>query len=212
MRVPDLTTAMGQTIDPMGLMQRVADRTLELIPAADGVMVGLADPHGVTYVCRGGNQVSQLGARVALDSSLSGLAIASGRVQRSDDTAVDPRVDADACRRLAVASLVCVPLVRAHETLGVLAVNATRPAAFSDDDVATLSELADFVSVVIGSACDLSRVKAQLVKLGQPTAGDRSGAPARTSADATRRYVMSVLSPDTVTRVDSAQRIQAVLD
>lgn len=213
MRVPDLTTAMGQTIDPMGLMQRVADRTMELIPAADGVMVGLADPHGVTYVCGGGHQVSQLGARVALDSSLSGLAIASGRVQRSDDTAVDPRVDADACRRLAVASLVCVPLVRAHETLGVLAVNATRPAAFSDDDVATLSELADFVSVVIGSACDLSRVKAQLVRLGQPTDGDRSGgAAARTSADATRRYVMSVLSPDTVTRVDSAQRIQAVLD
>lgn len=33
----DLTAAMGQTIDPMTLMQRVTDRTLELITAADGV-------------------------------------------------------------------------------------------------------------------------------------------------------------------------------
>jgi EAL domain-containing protein (putative c-di-GMP-specific phosphodiesterase class I) len=205
---------MGQTIDPMRLMQRVTDRTLELIGAADGVMVGLADDHGVTYVCGAGHRVSHLGTRVDLDSSLSGLAVRTGRLQRSDDTEADPRVDSAACRRLSVASLVCVPLCRKHETLGVLAVNAKRVQAFDDDDIATLSQLADFVSVVIGSACDLSRVNAQLLEPGEPTdasPGASTGA-VRRSADVARRYVMSVLSPNTVSQIDSGQRIQAVLD
>ena len=34
-----LTTAVAQTIDPQRLMQRVTDRTLDLIAPADGVMV-----------------------------------------------------------------------------------------------------------------------------------------------------------------------------
>jgi EAL domain-containing protein (putative c-di-GMP-specific phosphodiesterase class I) len=209
----DLTVAVGQTIDPMRLMQRVTDRTLELIGAADGVMVGLADDSGVTYVCGAGHRVSHLGTRVDLESSLSGLAVRTGQLQRSDDTDSDPRVDRAACRRLSVASLVCVPLTRVHETLGVLAVNATRPHAFTDDDVAVLTRLADFVSVAIGSACDVSRVSSQLLELSQPT--NRSAeatAASNASADTASRYMMNVLSPDAVTRIDSRQTIQRVLD
>jgi len=204
----DLTAAVGEAIDPMRLMQRVTDRTLELIAAAEGVMIGLADDHGVTYVCGAGHQISHLGTRVELDSSLSGLAVRTGEIQRSDDTEADPRVDAAACRQLSVASLVCIPLSRLNQTLGVLAVNATQANAFTDDDVATLTRLADFVSVAIGSACDLSRVSTQLLELSQPS--DTSSANA--SAGSASRYVASVLSPDTVTRIDSRQRIQRVLD
>ena len=79
----DLTAAMGQTIDPMHLMQRVTDRTLDLIAVADGVMVGLADDQGVTYVCGAGHRISHLGTRVDLDSSLSGLAVRTGQRDRS---------------------------------------------------------------------------------------------------------------------------------
>ncbi|HEX3824851.1 MAG TPA: EAL domain-containing protein [Mycobacteriales bacterium] len=216
-RTADLTAAIGETIDPMRLMQRVTDRTLELISAANGVMVGLADEDGVTYVCGGGNQIGGVGTRVDLFSSLSGLTARTGVLQRSDDTTTDPRVDAAACRRLSVVSLVCVPLSRGFETLGVLAVNAAQPKAFTERDIATLTELADFVSVVVGSACDLGRVKAQLLGMSEP---GRSAAPAETfaalptprSTDATNRYVMSVLDPDSVGRIDSSQRIQAILD
>ena len=214
LRTADLTAAMGQTIDPMRLMQRVTDRTLELIGAADGVMVGLADADGVTYVCGAGHRVSHLGTRVDLHSSLTGLAVRTGHLQRSDDTEADPRVDLAACRRLSVASLVCVPLTRQRETLGVLAVNATRADAFDDDDLATLTQLADFVSVVIGSACDLSRINAQLLEPADPTDASPGAATGtvRRSTDVVCRYVMSVLSPDTVSQIDSGQRIQAVLD
>jgi EAL domain-containing protein (putative c-di-GMP-specific phosphodiesterase class I) len=202
----DLTAAMGQTIDPMHLMQRVTDRTLDLIAVADGVMVGLADDQGVTYVCGAGHRISHLGTTVDLDSSLSGLAVRTGQLQRSDDTSVDPRVDAAACRRLSVASLMCVPLRRSHDTLGVLAVNAKRARAFNDADVAILTRLAEFVSVVIGSACDLDRVHKHLVEVATSTAID-----APTSDDAASRYVMSVLSPDTVARIDCGQRLRGIL-
>jgi EAL domain-containing protein (putative c-di-GMP-specific phosphodiesterase class I) len=208
----DLTAAMGQTIDPLRLMQRVTDRTLELIAAADGVMVGVADDHGVTYLAGAGHQVAHLGTRVQLDSSLSGLAVRTGAVQRSDDTESDDRVDREACRRLSIASLLCVPLSRKNETLGVLAVNASRPHAFNDHDVETLTHLADFIGVVVGSACDLSRV-GQVLGFNDglsPAPAFASETPLPT--EAATRYVMSVLSPDTVDQLESGQRIRAILD
>jgi hypothetical protein len=107
--------------------------------------------------------------------------------------------------------LVCVPLRRSHDTIGVLAVNARRARAFDDADVAVLTRLAGFVSVVIGSACDLDRVGKHLLEIdpsGGPLPADL-GAP--TSDYAASRYVMSVLSPDTVARGDCGQRLRSIL-
>src|ERR1019366_2637017 len=204
MRATDLPAARE-------LMQRVTDRTLDLIAVADGVMVGLADDQGVTYVCGAGHRISHLGTTVDLDSSLSGLAVRTGQLQRSDDTSVDPRVDAAACRRLSVASLVCVPLRRSHDTLGVLAVNAKRARAFNDADVAILTRLAECGSVVIGSACDLDRVHKRLLEVAPSTEASSTAIAAPTSDDAASRYVMSVLSPDTVARIDCGQRLRGIL-
>ena len=209
----EFTTAMNEVVDPMLLMQRVTDRTLELVAAADGVMVGLADELGVMYVCGAGQCEPYLGTRVDLDTSLSGLAVQTRQILRSDDTERDPRVDAEACRRLSVASLVCIPLIRKDETLGVLAVNASRPHAFTDADVADLTQLADFVSVAVGSAWDLSHVSTRLLELGRAADGSETGSgPSGSSADTASRFVMSVLSPDTVSRIDARQRVQRVLD
>ncbi len=198
-----LVTSVSQAIDPRGVIQRITDRTLELLATAQGVMVGLADPTGVTYICGAGSQIPFLGTRVGLDDSLSGLAVRTGEVQLSNDTDADPRVDRAACRRLSVASLVCVPMVRGEETIGVLAVNATRPEAFTGRDVEVLTRLGDFVSVAVGSAFDLFQVCSDLFALS-PSTDDPE--------DAAGRYVMSVLDPETVDRFDRQQRIQRVLD
>src|SRR5665213_3295268 len=198
-----LVSAISQAVDPRGVIQRVTDRTLELIPAAQGVMVGLADAAGVVYVCGAGSQTAFLGTRVDLAGSLSGLAIRSGEVQLSNNTGADRRVDAVACRRLSVASLVCVPLARGDETIGVLAVNATRPNAFSDRDVEVLTRLGKFVSIAVGSALDLFQVCADLLDFSQSLDA---------SAETTGRYVMSVLDPHSVERIDCAQRIERIID
>ncbi|MCU1498211.1 MAG: diguanylate phosphodiesterase [Acidimicrobiales bacterium] len=208
----DLTAAMSLAIEPNVLMQRVTDRTLELISAADGVMVGLADGVGVTYVFGAGKRTAHVGTRVDLDSSLSGLAVRTGQVLRSDDTQQDPRVDAAACRRLSVVSLVCIPLMREQEAIGVLAVNAARANAFTDGDVATLTGLAEFVSVVVGSARDLRRVSGALLAADQPPRSRDPKSRAAGSLGTAGRYMMNVLRPDDVTRMDSDQRIRDVLD
>ena len=60
-------------------------------------------------------------------------------------------------------------------------------------------QVADFISVVVGTACDLSRIKTGLVRLSRARRRRRTGRGlGRPGPDAATRYVMSVLSPDTV--------------
>ncbi|MEA2580067.1 MAG: two-component system, sensor histidine kinase [Actinomycetota bacterium] len=122
-----LLETMSEAIDPVGLMQRVADQTVELIPGADGVMIGLADRQGVSFVWGAGVNASHVGTRVNLDSSLSGLAIRRRQMLWCHDSETDPRVDKEVCRRNSVGSAVCIPLIRERETLGVLATSDPVP-------------------------------------------------------------------------------------
>lgn len=201
-------TALGDSVHPMGVMQRVTDRTLELMSDAFGVMVGLADESGITYVAGAGNQVDLVGTRVEMTRSLSGLSIRTSQVLRSDDTEDDARVDREACRRHFVRSLVCVPLQRGDQTIGVLAVNAPQPNVFSDDDVLTLTQIASFITVAISSAFELYRVSAELVTLGLD---HHTGDIAQEPGAVAQRYVMDVLSPGGASQLDAHDRIEPVL-
>ncbi len=160
-----LRAAMSQAIDPVGVMQRVADQTLELVPGAEGVMIGLADQLGVSFLWGSGSNAAHIGTRVNMDSSLSGLAVRTGQVMWSDDSATDPRVDGEVCRRNGVGSSVCLPLTRGYETLGVLAVSAPLAHAFTEGDVELLCKLSDYVSVAVCLTRDLSRVHTDILQL-----------------------------------------------
>lgn len=205
---PHLITALGDAVHPMGVMQRVTDRTLELMVPARGVMVGLADQDGITYVAGSGNQVELVGTRVQMGRSLSGLSIRTSEVLRSDDTEDDARVDLEACRRHFVRSLVCVPLQRAGRSVGVLAVNAPTPNAFTDEDVQTLTQLASFITVAIASAFELQQVSAELVTLGLDQRGEGAASEPVAAAE---RYVMSVLTPGGALALDARARVEPVL-
>jgi diguanylate cyclase (GGDEF)-like protein len=85
-------------------------------------------------------------------SSLSGLCVAEGRVLRSNDTAADPRVDAEACRRVNARSMLCVPLAHNDKTVGVLKVYSPEAANFTDRDVETLELLSDLIAAHMSHA------------------------------------------------------------
>lgn len=195
----DLAIAVATAVDPTALMQRVCDRTLELIAAAEGSAVSVVDGPRVTYLCGAGTSRDVGGTVVPLDGSLSGMAIKFGQVLHARGARQDWRVDADACAKLNVVSLVCVPLVRAGVRFGVLAVNSPRPEAFSNNDVAVLTRLADFVGVAVGSAVDLHRASRALVEL-DPSDSD------------TDRYVMSVIDPERVAMLEARDRISDFLE
>lgn len=162
----ELKYAMRRAIDPGSLMQRVAKQTLDLVPGANGVLIGLADTQGVSYVWGAGATETSVGTRVSMDSSLSGFAIRMRRAAWSDDCETDLRVDREVARRISVASAVCVPLARGREILGVLAMVADHPHAFDRGDVDTLIRLANYVSSAIALARDLAHVDAELLVLG----------------------------------------------
>ena len=152
-----LEEAIRRAADPVVLTQRVADEAMTLVAAADGVLVGFVhDPLWLTFDCGAGQLDSQIGNRIPLDGSLSGLAFRRGETLHSDDAESDSRVEPNVRKAAGVQSLVCVPLWRHAQTAGVLCVTSSRPRAFNDRDIATLTSLADFISVVITVAVDLA--------------------------------------------------------
>jgi EAL domain-containing protein (putative c-di-GMP-specific phosphodiesterase class I) len=192
----ELHQVIRDVTDPSVVMRRVVDQALHVIPNADGAAVELLDPGAgeLRYVCSGGTLAHALGLRLRAATSLSGRAIAAGTTLRCDDAEADDRVDLTACRRAGARSLLCLPLGR---TLGVLKVTSSRTHAFTDDDVATLARLAEFVTVSIGAAADLARI-----------AGEVSGWNSRASSE----FVANVLNPTLVPDADARGRVQAVLD
>ncbi len=192
--------------DPLHLMQRVTELALSLVDSADGVLIALVDWEGVlTYVCGAGMLRPYVGFRLEIEGSLSGATIQSGRVLICEDTASDPRVDRLACQRMGVGSSVCIPLTRDGYSFGVLNVSSASKAAFGTEDGAALSELAEFLSVVVASAADLDRVARHIL---EATASERLGGEpfARTT-----QFVTNVLSPLATEQVIARQRIERVL-
>lgn len=208
-RVDRVIAAIG---DPMVVMRRVVDEALLLIPAAEGAVVELAGDGILTYACAAGNLSPHVGLRLDSADSFSGLAVRSGATLICDDSTVDPRVDADACRRVGAVSMICVPLLRGGDPVGVLKVSASYAHAFSQDDVASLARLAEFISWAIAAAADLADCLSGL----QPEAlsDDQPGARARgevqkTSAQAD--FVGNVLRPGLVSDSRTWDRIESVI-
>lgn len=75
----ELDGLIRRAIDPLQLMQRIADQALAMIDSADGVLVGLVvDRRSLRYVCGSGYLNSFVGEPLLLDGSLSGQAIRTG--------------------------------------------------------------------------------------------------------------------------------------
>ena len=206
-----LEEAIRRAADPVVLTQRVADEAMTLVAAADGVLVGFVhDPLWLTFDCGAGQLDSQIGSRIPLDGSLSGLAFRRGETLHSDDAESDSRVEPNVRNAAGVQSLVCVPLWRHAQTAGVLCVTSSRPRAFNDRDIATLTSLADFISVVITVAVDLagatdaflSRVCSDALRTPVPEGDDWA---------AEERFVANVLNPGALGRLETRSRVDRVL-
>jgi EAL domain-containing protein (putative c-di-GMP-specific phosphodiesterase class I) len=203
----DLRWAIRDATDPMVVMRRVVDEALMLIPAADGSVVEVADEAHLTYVCAAGTLAASVGTRLRRDNSLSGLSIRTAATLHCLDAAVDDRVDRDACLRVGAVSMVCVPLNRQGDPVGVLKVTASRPEAFGGEDVATLTRLADFVTAAITAASELDRATGELLSpsgKGELVASSREG-------DGVGEFVANVLRPGIVASMETRHRIERVL-
>jgi TonB family protein len=114
----------------------------QLATGATGAAIALA--RAGEMVCRAttGADAPELGVRFEMKSGLSGACLQTATVQQCGDTETDARVDAEACRRLGVRSILVLPLVESQGPFGILEVFSSRPNAFRDRDVDTLQVLA----------------------------------------------------------------------
>jgi diguanylate cyclase (GGDEF)-like protein len=145
------TEIAATDLDLKAIMQLIAERGQKLTRAAAGV-IELAEGEEMVYTVTTGEATPYLGTRLRVDSSLSGLCVREGRVLCSDDTADDPRVDAETCRRVCARSMLCVPLVHQGETVGVLKVYSPETNHFDDGDVETLELLSELIAAHMSHA------------------------------------------------------------
>jgi hypothetical protein len=112
-----------------------------------GTSAAIALAHKGSVMCRAsvGESAPALGARLDVNSGLSGECFREGKALRCDDTEHDPRVDLESCRRLGVRSIVAAPVRYERDTVGLLMVLATEPFNFDEGDVAVVQSLAHTV-------------------------------------------------------------------
>ena len=95
-------------------------------------------------------------------------------------------------------SMVCVPLHRAEETVGVLCVTSSRPWAFDECDVAVFTRLAEFISAAIAVAVELASATDEIL--------------VRNGRDMFKqRFVANVVTPAVVTHYETRKSVERFL-
>jgi PAS domain S-box-containing protein len=145
-------------LDPEAVTAAIVERAQRLA-GADGASVQWFEGNDSVIRQASGVAAAFVGLRLDRATSLAGLAALNAAPVYSPDTAIDSRVDAEACRKLQARSLICAPLYRESQIEGVLSVMGTEPEAFDELAVETTRLMAEFVSTVIRNANELEMRK-----------------------------------------------------
>src|SRR5690348_15042135 len=115
---------------------------------ASGTAIALSEGNADEIVCRArsGSAAPEVGAALRVEGSFTGICIQSGKELRCDDAETDTRVDTAAIRSLGIRSMVVTPIKEDNKAMGVLAVFAPTPHAFTITHVAVLKTMADQIS------------------------------------------------------------------
>jgi len=149
---PDLTE-VAQTLAAYGGGALSVDLALDLVlndvveqaravTGATGAAVALFRDGELTCRATSGENAPDLGVRVDGNAGLAGACVNSGEIQHCPDTEIDPRVNAEACQRLGVRSMLIAPLVDGQRLIGVIQVFSAWANAFTKREISALQVLA----------------------------------------------------------------------
>ncbi len=125
---------------------------------AGGAAIALRDGDYLITRASSGNIAPDVGARNAVEGSLTGQAVLKGVPIHIEDSDKDPRVDAEICRQLNTRSFIVTPIAGSTTMLGVLAVFASAPSAFTRTDLAVLRTMADQIATALGGGAFIQQV------------------------------------------------------
>src|SRR5580704_13039066 len=133
--------ALGET-ELDSALQLLVERA-QYITGATGTALAL--PQGEEMICRAsaGSSAPAIGARLQVQSGLTGESISRRQLLRCDNAETDPRVNLEACRSLGIASIVVLPLLRrSGEVRGLFELFSDHPYAFEERDLIALERMA----------------------------------------------------------------------
>ena len=158
------------------LLHEVVSQACSTTNAAGAAIALMRDGE---FVCRAtsGKHAPGLGSQLSADTGLSGACIQSYEVQRCDDTEVDTRVDAAACRRLGVRSVVVVPLLQNSEVAGVLEAFSPHAHVFTDGDVQTLITFSQRIVDTIMCPVEKEKEEEEATSSAEPLAANEMASP-----------------------------------
>ena len=133
------------------VMELVVDRVPE-VTSGSGAVIEIVDGEELVYRAASGEAKDHVGIRLPFRTSLSGIAVTSRTMMRSDDTETDPRVDANACRAIGIRSMVIAPLLEGDVAVGALKTFSPKPHAFDELDTYALQLLAGMASGALTQA------------------------------------------------------------
>lgn len=196
---------------PADIFDRVITACLALVAHADGAALArFCNRDTLEYVAAAGTLEAFRGTKVPSDGSLSGLAVSTGRIQRSDDVRKDIRVNMRAARETGILSMLCMPLDTGDDAPAVLTVSAKRLAAFGDADIATLRDVGDFLGAILRAAAETARAtEVMLERAAEQNAGQ--DVKRKVQSMRTARFVADIVNPGLATRVDAAAIVAEVV-
>ena len=122
------------------------------VTSGSGAVIEIVEGDQLVYRAASGAAKQFVGLRLPFAGSLSGLAVTSRSVMRSDDTDTDPRVDGAACRRIGIRSMAIAPLLEGDLAVGALKTFSDRANTFDDLDLYALQLLAGMASGALTQA------------------------------------------------------------
>jgi len=137
---------LGQAFGPV--MDCAAAKAMQLT-GADGAVIELLEGSEVVYRAARGLAEAQLGLRMPIKGSLSGLVLTSREAATCTDSEIDERVNREACRRVGLRSMAILPLLFGEQSGGVLKLAWREPRPFDQDEVPIGQAIADMTAAMM---------------------------------------------------------------
>jgi len=135
----ELIAAGDHRLDP--ILETIADAARQLTDAS-GAALAMWKDGAMVCRARSGDTAPALGAQLGAETGISGECLRTGKIQHCTDAENDPLVDVEVCRGLGLRSIAVLPIQGWRGINGVLEVFSAQPAAFTEQHIALLQQLA----------------------------------------------------------------------
>jgi GAF domain/Sel1 repeat len=140
-----ITTSRGEeSVGPEPELQAILDQAME-DTGATGAAIALGTKDAVCCRASTGAPAPEVGARLHVGISLTGLCLETGEILLCNDPSIDRRVDPQLCKELGIRSVLVLPIKQNAKVAGVLLLLSVNPNAFNQHDATAMSKLADAV-------------------------------------------------------------------